>query len=67
MPNYSSKFIFRLIEPVWTLIVLELSLYTDCIIFNQEIEYNETEECKMEEENHKFTRGTYIKFNLIRV
>ena len=57
MPNYSFKYILKLIEPVWTLMVLELSLYTDCIIFNQQIEYNDTEEAKMDEENHKFQRG----------
>jgi len=65
MPNYSVKYIFRLIEPVWTLIVLELSLYTDCIIFDQQIEYNDSEESKMEEENHKFKRGKFILFNTL--
>jgi hypothetical protein len=59
MPCYSAKFLFKLIEPVWKLIALELSLYTDCIIFNQQIEYNDSEESKMEEENHKFIRGKY--------
>jgi hypothetical protein len=59
MPNYSSKHILRLCEPVWTLIVLELSLYTDAIIFNLAIEYNETEESVMEEGNHNFKRGLF--------
>jgi hypothetical protein len=57
MPNFSSKYVLRLIEPVWALIVLELSLYTDNVIFNKKIEFNESEEIIMEEENHNFTRG----------
>jgi len=57
MPNYSLRYIHRLIEPVWTLIVLELSLYTDNIIFNKKIEYEESELAKIEEENHNYIRG----------
>jgi len=57
MPNYSAKYILKLIEPVWTLIVLELSIYTDCVIFNQQIEFNDSEESKMDEENHRYKRG----------
>lgn len=59
MPNYSAKYIFRLIEPVWTLIVLEISLYTEVTIFNQKIEYTDSEENQMEEENHVYKRGIY--------
>ena len=34
MPIYSSKFFSLLIEPTWRLIVLELSLYCNNIVFN---------------------------------
>ncbi len=64
MPNYSAKYIFRLIEPIWILIVLELSLYTDCIIFNEKVEYDESEESKMEEENHNYKRGREGTLNI---
>ena len=57
MPIYSSKFFNLLIEPTWRLIVLELSLYGDSVIFNKEIEYNENEEITMEEENHVYEHG----------
>lgn len=57
MPNYSSNYIYRLIEPVWRLMVLEIALYTDAVIFNKPIEYNDSEESKMEEENHIYQRG----------
>ena len=57
MPIYSSKFFNLLIEPTWRLIVLELSLYGDSVIFNKEIEYNENEEITMEEENHIYEHG----------
>ena len=55
MPIYSSKFFNILIEPTWRLIVLELSLYGNSIIFNKEIEYTEEEEITIEEENHIYT------------
>lgn len=57
MPIYSSKFFAQLIEPSWRLIVLELSLYTETIVFNKPIEYTEMEEILMEDENHVYTRG----------
>ena len=57
MPIYSSKFFNVLIEPTWRLIVLELSLYGDSIIFNKEIEYTDEEEITMEEENHVYEHG----------
>ena len=41
MPIYSSKFFNLLIEPAWRLIVLELSLYCNKVVFNKEIEYTE--------------------------
>ncbi len=57
MPIYSSKFYTQLIEPSWRLIVLELSLYTDKVIFDKDIQYDEEEVYKMEDENHNYTRG----------
>jgi hypothetical protein len=57
MPSYSSKFYAQLIEPSWRLIVLELSLYTEKIIFDTEIQFDEEEVYKMEDENHNYTRG----------
>ena len=57
MPIYSSKFFNLLIEPVWRLIVLELNLYSNSIVFNKEIEYTEEEEITMEEENHIYEHG----------
>ena len=57
MPIYSSKFFNILIEPTWRLIVLELSLYGNSIIFNKEIEYTEEEEITIEEENHIYEHG----------
>ena len=57
MPIYSSKFFNLLIEPAWRLIVLELNLYSNCIVFNKEIEYTEEEEITLEEENHIYEHG----------
>jgi hypothetical protein len=57
MPIYSSKFYTQLIEPSWRLIVLELSLYSDSVIFNKKINYDEEEVYQMEDENHNYTRG----------
>jgi hypothetical protein len=57
MPIYSSKFFNQLIEPSWKLLVLELSIYTENVIFGGEIEYTEDEKYKMEDENHLYTRG----------
>ena len=57
MPIYSSKFFSVLIEPTWRLIVLELSLYGNNIVFNKEIEYTDDEEITMEEENHIYEHG----------
>ena len=57
MPIYSTKFFNLLIEPAWRLIVLELNLYSNSIVFNKEIEYTEEEEITMEEENHIYEHG----------
>ena len=57
MPIYSSKFYNLLIEPTWRLIVLELSLYCNNVVFNKNIEYTEDEEITMEEENHIYEHG----------
>ena len=57
MPIYSSKFFNQLIEPSWKLLVLELSIYTENVIFGRKIEYTEDEQYKMEDENHIYNRG----------
>ena len=57
MPIYSCKFFNVLIEPTWRLIVLELSLYGNSIIFNKKIEYTDEEEITIEEENHIYEHG----------
>ena len=57
MPIYSSKFFNQLIEPSWKLLVLELSIYTENVIFGGEVEYTEDEQYKMEDENHLYKRG----------
>ena len=57
MPVYSSKFYSQLIEPSWRLIVLELSLYTENVIFNKKIEYTEDELNKIEDECYDYLRG----------
>lgn len=57
MPIYSSKFFAQLIEPAWRLIVLELSLYTQEVIFNQKIEYSDNELKKINDENYNYNRG----------
>ena len=57
MPIYSSKFFNLLIEPTWRLIVLELNLYCNSIVFNKEIKYTEEEEITIEEENHIYEHG----------
>ena len=54
---YSSKFFNLLIEPTWRLIVLELSLYCNAVVFNKEIEYTEDKEITMEEENNIYQHG----------
>ena len=57
MPIYSSKFFNLLIEPAWRLIVLELNLYCNTIVFNKEMEYTEEEEITIDEENHIYEHG----------
>jgi len=57
MPTYSSKFFNQLIEPSWKLIVLELSLYTENVIFNKQVEYTEDEQIKIEDECHIYQHG----------
>ena len=61
MPIYSSKFFNQLIEPSWKLLVLELSIYTENVIFGGEIEYTEDEQYKMEDENHLFKKMFYSR------
>jgi hypothetical protein len=57
MPIYSGKLLNQMIGPSWRLIVLELSLYTEKIIFNRSIKYEEEEEYKMEDERHDYQRN----------
>lgn len=57
MPIYSGKLLGQMISPAWRLLVLELSLYTDSVIFNKQIKYEEEEEYKMQDENHIYSRG----------
>ena len=57
MPDYSSKFYSQLIEPSWRLIVLELPLYTENVIFNKKIHFTEDESNKIEDESHIYSRG----------
>jgi len=57
MPIYSARFFTQLIEPAWRLIVLELSLYTEEVVFNKKIEYSDNEERKIDEENYAYKRG----------
>lgn len=57
MPIYSQNFLSELIEPAWNVIVLELTLYTQKVIFNQDLELTETEFNKIKEEGLEYTRG----------
>ena len=57
MPIYSSKLFNLLIEPAWRLIVLELILYCNSVVFNKEIEYTENKEITIEKENHIYEHG----------
>jgi len=57
MPIYSSSFYTEMIEPAWRVIVLEMTLYTEKVVFNNEIEYSETEMDKIKEEGYDYTRG----------
>ena len=57
MPIYSEKFFSNLIEPTWRLIIFELSIYTDNIIFNKPINYSQDENLTIYEENHDYSRG----------
>lgn len=57
MPIYSSSFYFDIIEPAWKTLVVHMTLYTEKVIFNNELEYSESELVKIEEENHNYTRG----------
>ena len=57
MPFYSGKLLNKMIGPSWRLIVLELSLYTEKIIFNRSLKYEEEEEYKMEDERHNYLRN----------
>lgn len=57
MPIYSSSFFTEMIEPAWRVLVLEMTLYSQKVVFNQSIDYNETELEKIKEEGYEYTRG----------
>lgn len=57
MPIYSSSFFTDMIEPAWRVIVLEMTLYTQKVVFNQPLDYSEQELSKSAEENYDYTRG----------
>lgn len=57
MPIYSSRFLGELIEPAWRVIVLQMTLYTEQVIFNKRLEYSETEQRQIHEENYDYKRG----------
>lgn len=57
MPIYSSSFFSEMIEPAWRVLVLEMTLYTEKVVFNKELEFSETELLKIKEEGYDYTRG----------
>lgn len=57
MPNYSSSFFSELIEPAWRVLVLKMTLYTTKVVFNQELDFSESEITRMKEEGYNYTRG----------
>ena len=57
LQRYFSQHIQTVILPVWKLILFELPLYTDIIIFNKKIEYTEDEENQIEDKNYLYERG----------
>jgi hypothetical protein len=57
MPIYSSSFYFEIIEPAWRTLVVHMTLYTEKVVFNNELEYTELEQAKIKEENHDYQRG----------
>ena len=57
MPIYSQGIFSEFIEPAWKVIVQELALYTQKVIFNKELEYSEFEIAKIKEEGYEYTRG----------
>jgi hypothetical protein len=57
LQKYFSQHIQTIILPVWKLILFELPLYTDVIIFNKKIEYTEDEENQIEDKNYLYERG----------
>lgn len=57
MPIYSSSFFTDLIEPAWRILVYEMTLYCQKVIFNEDIEYTETEIQRMNEEGYNYSRG----------
>lgn len=57
MPIYSSSFFTEMIEPAWRVLVLEMTLYTDKIVFDKSLDFSESELQKIKEEGYDYTRG----------
>jgi|JI10StandDraft_1071094.scaffolds.fasta_scaffold368781_2 hypothetical protein len=57
MPIYSSSFFSELIEPVWRVLVQEVTLYCRKVVFNEEFEFSEQEKQKLSEEGFEYSRG----------
>jgi hypothetical protein len=57
MPIYSSTFFTELIEPAWRVLVLEMTLYINKVVFSKDIEYSDNELVKMKEEGYVYSRG----------
>ena len=57
MPVYSSSFFTELIEPAWKVIVSEMTLYTELIVFNSPLEFTEKEIQRAVDDGFDYTRG----------
>lgn len=57
MPIYSSSFFTEMIEPAWRVLVLEMTLYTDKIVFDKPLDFSESELQKIKEEGYDYIRG----------
>ena len=58
MPVYSKKFFVQLIQPSWRILVQQLPLYINIIVFGtKNIQYDEYEQKKILDENYEYQRG----------
>lgn len=55
--KYFVQHVQTLILPVWKLILFELPLYSEVVVFNKKIEFTEDEETQIEERNYLYERG----------